>query len=95
MPLAVPDFSMPYNVICLTSTVLAVFFGATLNMLLSRPGEEQRMLAAGRDASKAARRRKKLKLLAVVVIFGNLAVYIDPTVHEAVIDQLKAFGLMQ
>ncbi len=34
--LATADIAMPYNVICLTSTVLAVFFGATLNTLLQR-----------------------------------------------------------
>lgn len=36
--LATPDFSMPYNVICLSSTVMGVFVGSTLNTLLYRPG---------------------------------------------------------
>ena len=31
--MATPDISMPYNVICLTCTVLAVFVGALLNSL--------------------------------------------------------------
>lgn len=34
--LATADVAMPYNVICLTSTVLAVFFGASFNVLLQR-----------------------------------------------------------
>eukprot|EP00878_Enallax_costatus_P028318 GHUV01030580.1.p1 GENE.GHUV01030580.1~~GHUV01030580.1.p1 ORF type:complete len:107 (-),score=17.84 GHUV01030580.1:242-562(-) len=85
---------MPYNVICLTSTVLAVFFGATLNTLLLRPGTEQRMLAAGKYASKAAKRKRKLKLLLVIVIFGGLAVYIDPAVQEAVVEQLRGLGFL-
>ncbi len=31
--LPTPDFSMPYNVITLTSTVLALFFGSVFNLL--------------------------------------------------------------
>jgi GPI-anchor transamidase subunit T len=34
--LPTPDFSMPYNVITLTGTVLAIFFGAIFNSLLRR-----------------------------------------------------------
>jgi phosphatidylinositol glycan class T len=34
--LATPDIAMPYNVICLSSTVMAVFFGAALNAMLKR-----------------------------------------------------------
>jgi hypothetical protein len=34
--LAPPDFSMPYNVVCLTSTALAVYVGASVNGLLRR-----------------------------------------------------------
>lgn len=32
--LAVPDFSMPYNVIIMTSTVIALFFGSVFNNLV-------------------------------------------------------------
>lgn len=32
--LPTPDFSMPYNVIILTSTVVALFFGSVVNALL-------------------------------------------------------------
>lgn len=31
--LATPDFSMPYNVIIMTSTVVALFFGSIFNLL--------------------------------------------------------------
>lgn len=31
--LPTPDFSMPYNVITLTCTVIALFFGSTFNLL--------------------------------------------------------------
>ena len=34
LSLPTPDFSMPYNVITLTSTVIALFFGSVYNMLV-------------------------------------------------------------
>ena len=42
LPLPTPDFSMPYNVIILTSTVIALAFGTVYNMLVRRfvGGEE-------------------------------------------------------
>ena len=33
VPLATPDFSMPYNVITFTMTVFALYFGSLLNAL--------------------------------------------------------------
>lgn len=36
LPLPTPDFSMPYNVIILTSTVMAMAFGSVFNMLVRR-----------------------------------------------------------
>ncbi|RPA84170.1 Gpi16 subunit, GPI transamidase component [Ascobolus immersus RN42] len=36
LPLPTPDFSMPYNVIILTSTVMALAFGSILNLLIRR-----------------------------------------------------------
>jgi len=36
LPLPTPDFSMPYNVIILTSTVMAMGFGSVLNLLVRR-----------------------------------------------------------
>jgi phosphatidylinositol glycan class T len=32
--LPTPDFSMPYNVITLTGTVIALFFGSTFNLMM-------------------------------------------------------------
>jgi phosphatidylinositol glycan class T len=43
--LATPDFSMPYNVITFTMTVLALYFGSLLNVLRRRLGEEERLQA--------------------------------------------------
>lgn len=36
LPLPTPDFSMPYNVIILTSTVMALAFGSVYNLLVRR-----------------------------------------------------------
>jgi GPI-anchor transamidase subunit T len=36
LPLPTPDFSMPYNVIILTSTVMALAFGGIFNILVRR-----------------------------------------------------------
>ena len=36
LPLPTPDFSMPYNVIILTSTVIALTFGTVFNILVRR-----------------------------------------------------------
>ncbi|CAM6102674.1 unnamed protein product [Calypogeia fissa] len=49
VPLATPDFSMPYNVITFTCTVLALYFGSLLNTLRRRIGEEERRLAKPKD----------------------------------------------
>ena len=34
VPLPLPDFSMPFNVICFTSTLLAVLLGGVVNVVL-------------------------------------------------------------
>ncbi|KAH6803540.1 GPI transamidase component Gpi16 subunit family protein [Perilla frutescens var. frutescens] len=52
VPLTTPDFSMPYNVITITCTVFALYFGSLLNALRRRVGEEERLLS-GKVAKKA------------------------------------------
>ncbi|KAL1548816.1 GPI transamidase component PIG-T [Salvia divinorum] len=52
VPLTTPDFSMPYNVITITCTVFALYFGSLLNALRRRVGEEERLLS-GKGARKA------------------------------------------
>ncbi|KAF7845575.1 GPI transamidase component PIG-T [Senna tora] len=51
VPLTTPDFSMPYNVITITCTVFALYFGSLLNVLRRRVGEEERRLK-DKDAKK-------------------------------------------
>lgn len=85
--LAPPDFSMPYNVVCLTSTVLAVYVGASVNAILRRPkkrkknksggdsdsGSESDDDEEGDEAARVARRRaRKKRRVARVLAFGLL-----------------------
>lgn len=51
VPLTTPDFSMPYNVITITCTVFALYFGSLLNALRRRVGEEQRLLKSKGNTS--------------------------------------------
>ncbi|CAN4115797.1 unnamed protein product [Withania somnifera] len=44
VPLTSPDFSMPYNVITITCTVFALYFGSLLNALRRRVKEEEMLL---------------------------------------------------
>ncbi|KAF4370284.1 hypothetical protein G4B88_012968 [Cannabis sativa] len=53
VPLTTPDFSMPYNVITITCTVFALYFGSLLNVLRRRVAEEERFLK-NKDSKKAS-----------------------------------------
>ena len=86
--LAQPDFSMPYNVCCLTSTVLAVFLGAMLNALLRREPPE---LSKQQEA--AARRRRVLRVALLVVAFAGAAIYLDKGLQASLRQLLGDFGL--
>ncbi|KAL7116192.1 hypothetical protein ACP275_04G227800 [Erythranthe tilingii] len=55
VPLTTPDFSMPYNVITMTCTIFALYFGSLLNALRRRRGEEERLLK-GKAAEKGSLR---------------------------------------
>ncbi|KAG2501150.1 hypothetical protein HYH03_000965 [Edaphochlamys debaryana] len=89
VPLAAPDFSIPYNVICLSSTLLAVYFGAGLKMLLGRKHS---------DAVDSKRRRrlvllKLLQLIVLVVVFGGLARHLDHDLRAQVEGWARGAGL--
>ncbi|XP_052170297.1 GPI transamidase component GPI16 isoform X2 [Diospyros lotus] len=58
VPLTTPDFSMPYNVITITCTVFALYFGSLLNVIRRRLSEEERVLK-----SKAANTKGRSPLL--------------------------------
>ncbi|MEW5312572.1 MAG: hypothetical protein WDW38_004198 [Sanguina aurantia] len=69
IPLAVPDFSMPYNVIIMTSTVVAVYLGALLTALLKVPD------AAG-DALQPVKSTKTKIKIAIGGVLVIAAVYV-------------------
>lgn len=61
--LPTPDFSMPYNVICLTCTVVAIAFGSLYNLSTKRlqevpPGEPTTLL--GKMKQKLFRLKEKI-----------------------------------
>ncbi|KAL1211931.1 hypothetical protein V5N11_023907 [Cardamine amara subsp. amara] len=58
VPLTTPDFSMPYNVITITCTIFALYFGSLLNVIRRRIGEEERFLK-----SQAGKKKGGLKQL--------------------------------
>lgn len=62
LPLPTPDFSMPYNVIILTSTVMALSFGFIYNLLIRR-------FVAVEEAEQWDVRAVRLRALAVVQTF--------------------------
>ena len=85
--LATPDFSMPYNVICLSSTVMAVFVGAVFNTLIKRPGAEaeQCVGAVGSEGAKARTRKTVLQFVLLLALFAGLGMYFDPDMRELVL----------
>lgn len=57
LSLPTPDFSMPYNVIILTSTVMALAFGSIFNLLVRRfvgTHEKEGLDLAGRVKARVA-----------------------------------------
>ncbi|KAJ0110944.1 hypothetical protein Patl1_01578 [Pistacia atlantica] len=60
VPLTTPDFSMPYNVLTITCTVFALYFGSLLNVLRKRAGEEERLLKASKKTGRLSQLLSKL-----------------------------------
>jgi phosphatidylinositol glycan class T len=65
LPLPTPDFSMPYNVIILTSTVMALGFGNIFNLLVRRfvGADEVDSFGAGGIKGKLAGKLDRLRML--------------------------------
>ena len=85
VPLALPDFSMPYNVTCFSSTLLAIYLGSLFTLVLRRPKRAAASVAA---ASAVPRSQKAKRLAAMVIAFGALALYLDKEVQRVVGDAL-------
>ena len=82
--LPIPDASMPFNVVCFTSTAIAVTFGSVLNVLLLKPRSKA-------DAAGGYRRALKMRLLRgalMLVLVGCTAIYMDKDLQR----KANAFG---
>ncbi|KAG2414350.1 hypothetical protein HFD88_003541 [Aspergillus terreus] len=64
LPLPTPDFSMPYNVIILTSTVIALAFGSIFNLLVRR-------FVTVEEAEAVAAQTLKGRILGKIVAFRD------------------------
>lgn len=51
----VPDFSMPFNVITLSCTLLAFFFGTMLNFLVKKSGKDSKQQKEGEQGDRKER----------------------------------------
>jgi phosphatidylinositol glycan class T len=89
--LPIPDASMPFNVVCFTSTALALALGAALNVVLRSPAE----VAAGGAGAGGGRslRDRGRRLVAVLLGVGALAVYLDKELQRQAEGWLAAAGL--
>ncbi|GMH32251.1 hypothetical protein BSKO_00085 [Bryopsis sp. KO-2023] len=87
--LATPDFSMPYNVCCLTSTVLAVYIGMVLKALTRRPKEE--LIKQGK---KKEWKKRVLKIIVLMCFMGALVLYVDPDIRDSVFGFLADIGVI-
>ena len=69
---ATPDFSMPYIVCALSSSLLAVYAGLVLSALVRRP-----RVAAAQLLSPSGKWKRKVKVAVVLVAFLALVPYLD------------------
>ena len=88
MPLPTPDFSMPYNVCCMTCTVLAIYILGVISVVFDKP-------ATSKAATKAARQKQAAKIVALFVCFGSAAFAMDKSLQRQVEHMLVAIGLKQ
>eukprot|EP00951_Prasinocladus_malaysianus_P006747 scaffold47939_cov48-Prasinocladus_malaysianus.AAC.1 len=85
IPLALPDFSMPYNVTCFTSTLLAVYLSAMLAAMIRRPRAEAEALAkAAAGSNRAAKLRKAAKMAGVLAVAFASMVALDREMQRTV-----------
>lgn len=88
VPLPTPDFSMPYNVCCMTCTVLAIYILGVMSVVFDKP-------ATGAASTKAARQKQTAKVVALFVCFGSAALAFDKSLQRQIEQMLVAIGLKQ
>ena len=88
VPLPTPDFSMPYNVCCMTCTVLAIYILGVISVVFDNP-------ATSAASTKAARQKKAAKIVALFVCFGSAAFAFDKSLQRQIEQMLIEVGLKQ
>lgn len=87
VPVPTPDFTMPYNVLCMSGTVLMVFVAGLAKVLYQKTSPE------GASETGGASKRMKLGLVLVGVGLFGVAVYLDESFQEQVVSFLADLGL--
>lgn len=77
-----PDFSMPYNVCCLSCTVLALYIMGIKAAVFTKPEHDKTDV----KQNKAAKRRQLVSVFLLVVTFASLAISTDKALQR----QLKS-----
>ena len=85
---ATPDFSMPYIVCSLSSSLIAIYAGLVVAALT-----ERRRAAAIWALSPKGKRARVVKLVVVFVAFLCLAVYLDTEWQDWVVETLERQGV--
>ena len=87
--LPIADASMPFNVICFSSTAIAFLFGSIISQILkesnwkpSRTDEEPKMSTR----FKKALRRRALRALIVLLVSGSATIYLDRDLRHQIED---------
>jgi Gpi16 subunit, GPI transamidase component len=85
---AQPDFSMPYIVCALSSSVLAIFSGVLFTRLVERPQQSAlRQLKSGNSL------KAKLRPVIIIVACVILVPYMDPEWRDWVVAHLESAGI--
>ena len=88
VPLPTPDFSMPYNVCCLTCTVLAIYILGVISLVFGKPDHEL-------TNTKAAKTKRVMLLVSVVVCFLGVAVALDKSLQTQLKQVFIDLGVMK
>ena len=88
VPLPTPDFSMPYNVCCMTCTVLAIYLLGVVSVVFDKSEHDA-------SSSKAARKKQVAKMLALLVCVGTAAIALDKSLQRQIEQALVSLGFMQ
>ncbi len=88
VPLPTPDFSMPYNVCCMTCTVLAIYILGVTSLVFGKPEDEK-------SNAKAARQKRFILLAVLLVGFLGMAIALDKSLQRQLEQTFVDLGLMK